>query len=274
MKSLLKFWQHDIINKLIILVGLAVVLGFVVLAFLFFQASQTTILADVFFPADPNAIPTAAPIQPTDTPVPTPTTMFFPSATPDGFVARIATSAPTQELPTVAPPPTAVVPGMAFTASPAGTGASGTAIPAGLPACIPSHTAATGSIVEIIDGNTARVYLDSDKRVHTLRYIGIAVPAAGEYPETWGNAAKDANTKLVYGRKVTLITDVSDADARGRLLRYVVYNGALVNLEMIRQGFATALDVSPDSSCAAQFAAAEQAARSAKAGRWAAVPTP
>ena len=107
-----------------------------------------------------------------------------------------------------------------------------------------------------------------------MRYIGIAVPKYDEVQELFGEAAMLRNSNLVFGKDVSLVKDVSDKDPAGRLLRYVLVGDTFVNLELARAGLATAANVSPDTACTQAFGEAEQAARHAQVGRWAAMPTP
>jgi endonuclease YncB( thermonuclease family) len=134
--------------------------------------------------------------------------------------------------------------------------------------CIPNHPHQSGKVVEVLDGNTARVLIE--KLVYVVRYIGVAAPEDKNYSKT----AKAGNSKLVYGREVTLIADVSNKDSRGRLLRYVVQGNTFINQQLIQQGLGAALDVPPDSACAEVFKQTEQTASAARIGVWSPTATP
>jgi micrococcal nuclease len=97
--------------------------------------------------------------------------------------------------------------------------------------------------------------------------------------EWMGAEASAANAALLAGHKVVLEKDVSETDQYGRLLRYVwIHENAgwlLVNLELIRQGFAQVSTWPPDVKYAdTLYVQAEQDAQSAGRGRWGATPAP
>ncbi len=117
------------------------------------------------------------------------------------------------------------------------------------------------SVLRIVDGDT----IDVDLAGETLRvrYIGINTP---ERDEACFEAATAANRALVGGRAVTLVRDVSETDPYGRLLRYVYVGGLSVNAELVREGYAEAVEYPPDLAHAAEFAALEAAARASGLG--------
>ena len=83
---------------------------------------------------------------------------------------------------------------------------------------------------------------------------------------------------LVEGREVILERDVSDTDQFDRLLRDVWIEDApgswiLVNLELIRQGFAQVSTYPPDIKYVDLLLEAQEAARTASLGLWAPAPT-
>jgi hypothetical protein len=57
------------------------------------------------------------------------------------------------------------------------------------------------------------------------------------------------------------------------LLRYVISGDVFVNLELIKMGYAKAASYPPDMACDQVFSAAEDEARAAQTGMWAATPT-
>lgn len=157
---------------------------------------------------EPAATPTARPTppvtpRPTPEPTPPPTPRPTPSPTP---------------VPTASPTP---VPTPVFGREPTG----------------PTQLATVASVT---DGDTIWVVIDGAE--YPVRYIGIDTPEVHGGVEWMGREASQANAELVSGRQVVLEKDVSETDRYGRLLRYVwVDHGAglvLVNLELLRQGFA------------------------------------
>lgn len=111
----------------------------------------------------------------------------------------------------------------------------------------------TGSVVNVVDGDTIDVLIESGAggATYRVRYIGINTP---ETNEPCGSQATVANQGLVTGRKVELIRDVSDTDQFGRLLRYVFVGGTFVNAALVTEGWAEAVDYPPDSAFAEFFA--------------------
>lgn len=137
----------------------------------------------------------------------------------------------------------------------------------------------TGRVVDVVDGDTIKV--DIAGTVYTVRYIGIDTPETVHptQPIEWmGPEASAANKQLVDGKDVVLEKDVSETDRYGRLLRYVwLQTGGtwlLVNLELVRLGFANASGYPPDVAYQAIFRDAEADARDAGVGLWGPGPTP
>jgi endonuclease YncB( thermonuclease family) len=137
--------------------------------------------------------------------------------------------------------------------------------------CLPKNNALQkGTVTQVIDGDTI-VITASDGVTHTIRYIGIDAPETGR---PFSEQATEANAQLVQGRPVTLVQDVSETDQYGRWLRYVISGNTLVNLELVRMGWATAASWPPDVACNETFSAEEESARQIGLGRWVDTPTP
>jgi len=139
--------------------------------------------------------------------------------------------------------------------------------------CIPKNgESRIGKAIEVMDGNTVRVLMQDNGLIYYVRYIGVEVPTDPAY----GLLAEQKNIELVYMKEITLLTDTTPKDDRGRLLYYVIAGDTFINLEMIKQGLGSALDVPPNSSCAQSFSNGEQAARTSQLGIWSviSIPTP
>jgi micrococcal nuclease len=121
-------------------------------------------------------------------------------------------------------------------------------IPQEAAACLPIGTAQViGTVGEVYNGDEIRVVIND--QAYDVRYIGIDAPD-GEGPTA-------ANSTLVAGKQVLLITDVTDVDEYGRLPRYVITaDGVFVNLELVRQGQAFPSPEEPDLACEDVFKAA------------------
>jgi micrococcal nuclease len=137
----------------------------------------------------------------------------------------------------------------------------------------PTGPTETARVVRIVDGDTIIVRLGGRDR--RLRYIGMDTPetvAPGVPIERLGREASRANAALVEGRIVTLEKDVSETDQYARLLRYVwLVDGerwTLVNLELVRQGYAQVETDPPDVRYAGRFVEAQRSARDASLGLW------
>lgn len=116
------------------------------------------------------------------------------------------------------------------------------------------------SVTHVVDGDT--IEIEGGRRV---RYIGIDTP---ELTKCFGSSAKEKNSDLVAGKTVRLVGDVSEKDSYGRLLRYVYVEDMFVNDTLVRQGFARAEPVKPDTLFASQFYAAQTEAKQENRGLW------
>ncbi|HSO30587.1 MAG TPA: thermonuclease family protein [Candidatus Sulfomarinibacteraceae bacterium] len=183
------------------------------------------------------------------------------SAPPAG---ESVTGAPSSTASFASPPP--ATPAAEATRAPGPTPGFGTA---------PIGPTELATVLSITDGDTIRV--DRGFGSEPVRYIGINTPEVGD---PGGSEATAENARLVAGLQVVLERDVSETDRFDRLLRYVwIDTGSgwiLVNLELVRRGFAQAATYPPDVRFSELFLAAERAARSAEVGLWAATlePTP
>lgn len=276
-KDFIAFWKTDIINKLIVIICLllaAVGIAFIFMIFNMPKGKSLFTAVSEFIPLPPTATATR---YVTNTPLPTITSMVFDFSqttqtipTIIGRVTQTTGTTPTsayQTLPSLTPlPPTSTLAAGLPTSTPLSSATPEAPINNN---CIPNTPPQTGTVVEILDGNTVRALIKN--LVYVVRYTGIAAPDPRDKIKS--ELARQENIKLVYGNKVTLITDISDKDPRGRLLRYVMVGDTFVNLKLLQQGLASALDVPPDSACAKSFKAAEQFAINAKIGIWYVTPT-
>ena len=143
-------------------------------------------------------------------------------------------------------------------------GASAPAKQNGWACTAPRRTATEGVLVKrVVDGDT--IVLQGDQRV---RYIGVDTPEVGGAVEPFGPEASDFNRRLVDGTRVRLERDVSETDRYDRLLRYVYAGDILVNAELVREGYAEAMDYPPDTRYASCFDALEREARQEGRGMW------
>ena len=125
-------------------------------------------------------------------------------------------------------------------------------------------------VTRVVDGDTIEVQVDGKE--YKVRYIGVDTPETVDPRRPVGYFGKEASVKnkeLVEGKTVRLEKDVSDTDRYGRLLRYVYVGETMINLELIRLGYAKAATYPPDVKYVSIFLDAEREARNAGRGLWA-----
>jgi micrococcal nuclease len=127
-------------------------------------------------------------------------------------------------------------------------------------------------VSRVIDGETIEASIDNS--LYRVRYIGVDAPGVTPTLEWQGPQSIVVNSELVSGKFVTLVKDISEADAAGFLLRYVVVDNLFVNYDLIRTGYARAQIVAPDVACGTAFLAAQSEAQTAMLGVWSATPIP
>jgi micrococcal nuclease len=140
-----------------------------------------------------------------------------------------------------------------------------------------SLTRGTFKVIRVIDGDT--IEIEGDERI---RYLGIDTPETVDPRkpvQCFGIEAAKKNKELIEGKNVRLEKDITDKDKYGRLLRYVWVDPStgsgqalFVNLELVKQGFAFSYTYPPDIKYQVEILAAEQEAREANRGLWAACP--
>lgn len=127
------------------------------------------------------------------------------------------------------------------------------------------------ALLGVVDGDTIRVRFEGGSE--RVRYIGIDTPevahAPGETSEPLGDAATEANRRLLGEGPVRLVFDVERRDRYGRLLAYVYAGEAMVNEVLLREGWARTLTIPPNVRHAERFTAAQRDARAARLGLWA-----
>ncbi len=133
----------------------------------------------------------------------------------------------------------------------------------------------TATITHVVDGDTIDIQIGGrDERV---RLIGIDTPETKKPNapiECYGPEATAFTTSLLpVGSTVRIERDVVGRDDYGRLLGYVYIltdgsTDTFVNLEIIRQGYATPLTIEPNSTFARAFAEAAGEAEAAGLGLW------
>lgn len=117
-----------------------------------------------------------------------------------------------------------------------------------------------GRVVAIADGDTLTLLTGTLQT--KVRLWGIDCP---EKRQAFGQVAKTALSNLTFGKDVAV--ESRGTDRYGRTLGWIVSNGQVVNLELVKTGMAWWYkQYAPK---ATDLAAAEQKARAAKVGLWA-----
>ena len=140
-----------------------------------------------------------------------------------------------------------------------------TPIPPVLPAVSESF-----KVTRVVDGDT--IEIEGGEKV---RYLGIDTPETVDPRkpvQCFGVEASKKNKELVEGKTVRLEKDITDRDKYSRLLRYVWVGDLFINLELVKQGFASSYTYPPDIKYQKEFLAAEKEAREAERGLWKACP--
>ena len=125
-------------------------------------------------------------------------------------------------------------------------------------------------VTRVVDGDT--IEIEGGEKV---RYLGIDTPETVDPRkpvQCFGVEASKKNKELVEGKTVRLEKDITDRDRYSRLLRYVWVDDIFVNLELVKQGFASSYAYPPDIKYQEEFLEAEKEAREAKRGLWEACP--
>jgi micrococcal nuclease len=128
--------------------------------------------------------------------------------------------------------------------------------------------AVRAEVLDVTDGDTIRVLLGGEEE--SVRYIGIDTPEVDPSigVECFGSQASAANRRLVGGETVALAFDAERRDRYGRLLAYVYVGDTFVNAELVRDGFARTLTISPNTDFATLFDRLVQRAGATGRGLW------
>src|SRR5512135_3072522 len=121
-------------------------------------------------------------------------------------------------------------------------------------------------VTDVHDGDTVSIKVKSfagfPLQIERVRLIGIDAPELGRDP--WGRKAKKHLKKLISESDwvVNVEFDVEQSDKYGRLLGYLWNRrkGALINEQMIEDGYAVLYTVQPNVKYAERFVGAQKRA--------------
>jgi micrococcal nuclease len=127
-------------------------------------------------------------------------------------------------------------------------------------------------VKNVVDGDTFWVYDGTTKGIK-IRLIGINAPETRNTGRTqveyFGKEAKAYLTRMIAGKSVRLVYDVTKLDRYGRTLAYAyLENGVFVNAEMVRQGYAQVMTIPPNVRYADLFIRLQSEARNNNRGLW------
>ena len=124
-------------------------------------------------------------------------------------------------------------------------------------------------VTRVVDGDTVEAPVDG--RTEDVRYIGVDTPESVK-PDTpvecYALEASHFNEDLVEGETVRLDFDAERRDVYGRLLAYVHLGDEFVNAELVGRGYATTLEIPPNTRYAQLFARLEREASADGRGLW------
>ncbi len=132
----------------------------------------------------------------------------------------------------------------------------------------------TFTVVKAVDGDTIDINIPDGRYEHTrIRLLGVDTPETKK-PNTpvmfYGPEASSFTKEKTLGKKITVIMDThsNPRDKYGRLLAHIqLGDGAILNEELISNGFAYA-DTRFPQSFNKEYAALEKQAIKSKAGLW------
>lgn len=121
-------------------------------------------------------------------------------------------------------------------------------------------------VINVLDGDT--IVLENNQKV---RLIGIDAPEKyydGKKDDCFAKEAKEMLKQLIEKQNVDLEIDISQTDKYDRLLRYVYLDEVLINEFLVRQGFAKASSIPPDTKYRGGFEKAQGLAENQRLGLW------
>ncbi|MBI4281788.1 thermonuclease family protein [Candidatus Uhrbacteria bacterium] len=122
-------------------------------------------------------------------------------------------------------------------------------------------------VTRVVDGDT--IEIEGGEKV---RYIGMNTPESVDprrAVQCFGKEASAYNKKLVLGKRVRLEPDVEDRDKYHRLLRYVWLGDTMINEQLVTDGYAQTMTITPNVKYVDLFKQAQTEAREEQRGLWA-----
>lgn len=128
-------------------------------------------------------------------------------------------------------------------------------------------------VKKVVDGDTIWVSGKNNGPYEKIRLIGIdAHEVRNTNRKKAGFYGKEATAylkKQVLGKRVRLEYDIRRYDQYRRTLAYIhLENGRFINADLVRNGYAVVMTVSPNVKYADKFILYQQQARNKKQGLW------
>lgn len=129
----------------------------------------------------------------------------------------------------------------------------------------------TYTVERVVDGDT--FFITYNGKEEKVRLIGIDTPESVNYnPDKnckYGTVASNYTKKLIDGKSVGIeLGEGEQRDAYGRLLAYVYLNNEMVNYNLVYNGYAVVMTVSPNIRYSDVFKQAQIRAQNTKVGMW------
>jgi micrococcal nuclease len=126
-------------------------------------------------------------------------------------------------------------------------------------------------VIRVTDGDTFHVLRGG--RDVTIRLIGIDTPEVGWYggkAECYGAAAGRFVRRRIAGERVRLEFEWERLDPYNRTLAYAHHEGGMLNVVLVRRGYARVTTFEPNYRYEGRLRRAQRAAREEGAGLWSA----
>lgn len=127
-------------------------------------------------------------------------------------------------------------------------------------------TKVTSVVTKVIDGDTFKIASGE-----TVRLIGINAPEisnGSRKNECFSIKAKEYLQNLVLNKEVTLEKDISNTDSFGRILRYAYLKDLFINEDLVKNGYAQAINYQPDTKYETTLQKAQSNAFLSQTGIW------
>jgi endonuclease YncB( thermonuclease family) len=121
----------------------------------------------------------------------------------------------------------------------------------------------SATVLRVIDGRT--IVVDSEDGEQTVRLIGVE---ALSFNDPFHGFAQEVMENWIAGKDLALEADDRDSDEQGRLLRYVILDGIMINAALIVNGLGKYESERPNDRYDGFLIEMERQARESEVGIW------